>query len=138
MTKYRNKPVVIEAEVFKVGMEDGIETVGVSESTINEFGPIIESWYGKVAIRHSQFNLPYIINRIGNRYSATEKHYITKGDYIITGIAGERYPCKPDIFEKTYEKVNGHLSDCAVHNMPAMPNGDCTCGYEKVEEKVSK
>lgn len=27
------------------------------------------------------------------------------GDYIITGIAGERYPCKPEIFEATYELV---------------------------------
>lgn len=28
------------------------------------------------------------------------------GDWIITGVAGEQYPCKPEIFEKTYEKVN--------------------------------
>lgn len=28
-----------------------------------------------------------------------------KGDYIIQGIQGEIYPCKPEIFEKTYEKV---------------------------------
>jgi hypothetical protein len=27
------------------------------------------------------------------------------GDYIIQGVNGEIYPCKPDIFEKTYEKV---------------------------------
>jgi len=27
------------------------------------------------------------------------------GDYIIKGVNGELYPCKPDIFEKTYEKV---------------------------------
>ncbi len=27
------------------------------------------------------------------------------GDYIITGVHGEHYPCKPDIFEETYEKV---------------------------------
>nr|DAS46923.1 MAG TPA: PGDYG protein [Caudoviricetes sp.] len=27
------------------------------------------------------------------------------GDYIITGVNGEKYPCKPDIFKKTYEKV---------------------------------
>ena len=27
------------------------------------------------------------------------------GDYIITGVNGERYPCKPDIFEKTYEII---------------------------------
>jgi hypothetical protein len=30
---------------------------------------------------------------------------ISKGDYIITGVNGERYPCKPDIFLKTYERV---------------------------------
>lgn len=28
------------------------------------------------------------------------------GDYIITGLRGEEYPCKPDIFEKTYEVVD--------------------------------
>ena len=27
------------------------------------------------------------------------------GDYIITAVYGEQYPCKPDIFEKTYELV---------------------------------
>lgn len=27
------------------------------------------------------------------------------GDFIITGVNGEQYPCKPDIFEKTYEKI---------------------------------
>lgn len=27
------------------------------------------------------------------------------GDWIITGVKGEQYPCKPDIFEATYEKV---------------------------------
>ncbi len=27
------------------------------------------------------------------------------GDWIITGVKGERYPCKPDIFEETYEAV---------------------------------
>lgn len=28
------------------------------------------------------------------------------GDWIITGVHGEQYPCKQDIFEKTYERVN--------------------------------
>lgn len=31
--------------------------------------------------------------------------HASKGDYIITGVNGEQYPCKPDIFEKTYEPV---------------------------------
>ena len=28
-----------------------------------------------------------------------------KGDYIITGVKGEQYPCKPDVFKQTYEEV---------------------------------
>lgn len=47
-------------------------------------------------------------------YIATKEEYIKtlegtmkadKGDYVITGIRGERYPCKPDIFHETYEEV---------------------------------
>lgn len=29
--------------------------------------------------------------------------YVSSGDYIITGVKGEHYPCKPDVFELTYE-----------------------------------
>ena len=32
--------------------------------------------------------------------------WINIGDFVIKGIAGEFYPCKPEIFEKTYEEVN--------------------------------
>ena len=32
---------------------------------------------------------------------------VKEGAYIIKGVKGEFYPCKPDIFEKTYEKVEG-------------------------------
>jgi hypothetical protein len=32
-------------------------------------------------------------------------HTVCPGDWIITGVHGEQYPCKPDIFEKTYEQV---------------------------------
>lgn len=32
-------------------------------------------------------------------------HLVSFNDYIIKGVNGELYPCKPDIFEKTYEKV---------------------------------
>ena len=32
-------------------------------------------------------------------------HQVTSGDWIITGVKGEHYPCKPDIFELTYEEV---------------------------------
>ena len=32
-------------------------------------------------------------------------HRADPGDYIITGVKGEQYPCKPDIFQRTYEPV---------------------------------
>lgn len=32
-------------------------------------------------------------------------HIVTPGDWIITGVQGEHYPCKPDIFAATYERV---------------------------------
>lgn len=32
-------------------------------------------------------------------------HIVCPGDWIITGVSNEKYPCKPDIFEKTYEPV---------------------------------
>lgn len=34
-------------------------------------------------------------------------HIVCPGDWIITGVNGEYYPCKPDIFAKTYEPVEG-------------------------------
>ena len=39
-------------------------------------------------------------------------HKANVGDYIITGVKGEQYPCKPDIFEQTYEPedLNGWIS----------------------------
>jgi hypothetical protein len=45
---------------------------------------------------------------------------VTSGDWIIKGVAGEFYPCKPDIFEATYEPVNIMLQQC-----PGYPN--CIC-----------
>jgi hypothetical protein len=69
--KFRKKPVVIEAEQYRSGLEDGFEN-----------------------------GIPYIETLEG-------KHYITKGDWIVTGVKQERYPVKNDIFEITYEAVEG-------------------------------
>ena len=37
--------------------------------------------------------------------------HASPGDYIITGVSGEQYPCKPDIFKKTYEEISEEISD---------------------------
>lgn len=49
-----------------------------------------------------------MVKKIGNFFiieTLEGAHVVTPGDYIIKGVAGEHYPCKPDIFEKTYEAV---------------------------------
>jgi len=57
-------------------------------------------------------------DRLGVRYNGSDGYgpmgliktregpmRVRPGDWIITGVAGERYPCKPDIFAETYEAV---------------------------------
>ncbi len=92
MPKFRKKPVVIDADVYSLGMEDGFATIGEA---------ITKVWRQE-GYKHPECakfkGVPFISTLKGN-------HFISEGDYIITGIHGERYPCKPDIFEKTYEPV---------------------------------
>ncbi|MDY4081167.1 MAG: hypothetical protein SOY97_06015 [Candidatus Metalachnospira sp.] len=38
-------------------------------------------------------------------------HHVSVGDYIIRGVKGELYPCKPDIFNATYEEITDHSSE---------------------------
>lgn len=38
----------------------------------------------------------------------------TPGDWIITGIRGEQYPCKPDVFERTYQLVDDDTELTAI------------------------
>jgi hypothetical protein len=57
------------------------------------------------------------------------------GDYIITGIKGERYPCKPDIFAKTYEKApaNAEIGQELEIEAPSSPESKETPKEDKKE-----
>ena len=82
--KYRKKPIVIEAiqwnginlEELKWFMKEQFKDVTVSELSFELQIPTLE---GTMTV--------------------------SLGDYIISGVNGEYYPCKPDIFQKTYEKA---------------------------------
>lgn len=94
MGKYRKKPIVVEAEPYRVGLEDGFE---YEDNMPNDIDIInLYCHISGVAL------YPYIVTLEG-------RHYISKingkVDWIITGIQNERYPCKADIFEQTYEAV---------------------------------
>lgn len=78
--KFRKKPIVIEAEQWFPGKQ--IEGVFTKLKNLNidmEVEPYIDTLEGRMRV--------------------------SEGDWIITGVNGEKYPCKPDIFEKTYEEV---------------------------------
>ena len=77
--KYRKKPVEVEA--FRYGYDDEPGWFLNSEMVKD-----IQNEYCIICTLEGDMR--------GNR-----------GDYIIKGLRGELYPCKPDIFEKSYEKV---------------------------------
>lgn len=84
--KFRKKPVVIEAFQHLPG---------------DETTRAIPKWIIDASISG------VIYEAQGETYIKTLEgdHRVRPGDYIIQGVKGELYPCKPDIFEATYEKV---------------------------------
>jgi hypothetical protein len=80
--QYRKKPVVIEA----FGPLDGHNIQDIAD------------WSG--GRRAYAAPSPLIIDTLEGAMSVGE------GDYVIKGVHGEFYPCKPDIFEATYENVD--------------------------------
>ena len=81
MAKYRKKPVVIEAfqwmrDAAPIWWRERTD-LNINVSTGSVFIPTLEGI-----------------------------HEAKPGDFIIQGVKGEIYPCKPDIFEMTYEKVD--------------------------------
>ena len=95
MTKYRKKPIEIEA----------IQYTGCNEQEIADFmGVSVSELHTLVdAVLRSDG----VYRRNSHIYINTLEGVMTAnyGDYIIKGVKGEFYPCKPDIFAETYEVV---------------------------------
>jgi len=87
MAKYIKNPIPVDAIEYRYGLEDGFDEIEIAVNA----GLEIEKYVNPV----DSDKIPFIQTLEG-------KHYINKGDYIITGVYGERYPCKRDIFFKTY------------------------------------
>jgi hypothetical protein len=92
MSKFRKKPVVIEAMQWdgSIANADEIEMWSGGKTTCRGFG-----------MDRAPSTKPVQIGI----YIETREGYIRAdaGDWIIKGVNGEFYPCKPDIFAKTYE-----------------------------------
>lgn len=85
--KYRKKPVVIEAIQY-ISQSDDIHLDQAQDRIADFMGKNIE-------VSGDQIIIPTLEG----------DHQANVGDWIIRGVKGEFYPCKPDIFEMTYEKV---------------------------------
>lgn len=79
--KYRKKPVVIEAVQFTGNFDEIEEFVGGDAEYRPGVGLVVATLEGPL--------------------------HASRNDWIIKGVQGEFYPCKPDIFEATYEEVTG-------------------------------
>jgi len=84
---FRKKPVVIEA----------VQWTGENVKEVEDFTSSTKVGYAE---EYDTLTIPTLEG----------DHTANKGDWIIKGVKGEFYPCKPDIFEQTYDEVPGQAS----------------------------
>ena len=92
MSAFRKKPVEIEARRFVKGSTPG-------------HGHEIASWCGGRFNTEMNPSDPSDVRYFISITTLEGVMTASEGDWIISGVNGEYYPCKPDIFEKTYEPV---------------------------------
>lgn len=85
--KYRKKPVIIEAFRFQIDNE-------------------MPDWFNDKRITNEIVTFD---DGSCDIWTLEGVMHANKGDYIILGVKGEVYPCKPDIFEQTYDKAYSQI-----------------------------
>jgi len=100
--KYRKKPVVIEA--FRIGIDYIPDWAmdKVTDNTITLKSDAPENCHIEQRKDYKTYcTIATLEGKMQGNY----------GDYIIQGVNGEIYPCKPDIFDKTYEPVESEVTN---------------------------
>lgn len=96
MKNYRKKPVVIQAKQYTQEMQDKFIALGKCETpvavTLDEIDGANFKWDAQT-------------KKLSIDTLEGDQHIVSVNDFIIRGVQGEHYACKPDIFEKTYEAV---------------------------------
>ena len=104
--KYRKKPVVIDAvQWFKMGDHPAVVPIVLQQYDYTQFPPRAITTRGANLFPHELNNPDVDQHTHGFIRTLESGHVVTPGDWIITGVAGEVYACKPDIFAATYEPV---------------------------------
>lgn len=97
--QYRKKPVVIEAVILEkseASIKSALEFMGQKVDLSNSITAEKFEDYCSVGIEKGGVEIKTLEGVMKASF----------GDYIIKGVSGEFYPCKPDIFQKTYETAN--------------------------------
>lgn len=121
MHQFRKKPVVIEASVWRKNGDHPLDYskthVGFEKGEMRDFPPVeraANGWEGDVVRYYRVPNVRgdtpckrccCIMHSHGWIDTLEGGHIVCPGDWIITGVHGEHYPCKPDIFAATYDPV---------------------------------
>ena len=119
MAKFRKKPVVIEASQWikngdhpldyaedKQGFESGdLRTFTGEERKQRGWEGDIVRYFRRPDVPHDKpcNHCGKIMHVHGWIDTKEGGHIVCPGDFIITGVKGENYPCKPDVFAETYE-----------------------------------
>ena len=107
INKYRKKPVIVEAVIW-------------TGNNIDEVKELAKNAVENIIFVNNNLYIETLEGRMN----------VSVGDYVIKGIAGEFYPCKPDIFKETYETVS-MVSD---NDKTTVPMSE----YRKLENKNKK
>lgn len=100
MHLYRKRPVIIQARKYEGEPEDLVAIYDWVRDGVGDAGIEMDRYTGDLLIRTLEGTMR-----------------CTYGDWVIKGVNNEFYPCKDDIFHKTYEKVEGQHDDNGIPDM---------------------
>lgn len=107
--KFVKRPVVIEAHLWQTNGDhpaDYVRTIDGPDGPFDSEGKVVRYYRtpkmdGQEPCKHCGI----LMHFHGWIDTLEGGHIVCPGDWIITGVKGERYPCKPDIFFQTYDPV---------------------------------
>lgn len=105
--RFRKKPVEVEASKWNRNGDHPDDGAAHDAPESGKEGLVVRRYRrpGEGTVPCSQCGIAMFLH--GWIDTLEGEHIVCPGDWIITGVKGERYPCKPDIFAATYEMLDG-------------------------------
>lgn len=100
MATYRKKPIEVEATQWWRNGDHPADGDSQFEGQVVRYYPT-----PRIDGRRKCQHCGDVMHKHGWIDTFEGGYIVCPGDWVITGVRGERYPCKPDVFEKTYERV---------------------------------